>query len=72
MDAKLDADKLIAELLAEVDHKEQFLDEHHNCPLCGSEMLITHVTQFIQMKVKEEANCEACKIQVRDLNHQLQ
>lgn len=67
--------KIIEDLITENEifsAREQFLDDQHNCPLCGSEMLITHVTQFVELKTKEEAHCEACKIQVRTLEHVLQ
>jgi transcription elongation factor Elf1 len=62
----------VKELTDMINHTERFLDEHHNCPLCGTEMLVTHVTHFIELNVKEEAHCEACKIKVRELDHLLQ
>jgi hypothetical protein len=51
---------------------EQYLADYNECPLCGTEMLFTHVTNFVRGDVHEEAHCEACKIRVRDNSHQLQ
>lgn len=51
---------------------EQFLDDQQNCPLCGSELLLTHVTQFVHQEIKEQAECEACRIMIRNQNHLLQ
>jgi hypothetical protein len=74
MDAKNnnEAEKLAAELADRMTPTERFLDEQYHCPLCGHEMLLTHVTQFVEMMVKEEAHCEGCKIQVRERDHGLQ
>ena len=54
------------------NQREKFLEEHAHCPLCGLEMLITHVTQFVGQTVKEEAFCEKCNVRVRDNQHTLQ
>ena len=55
-----------------LDYRQQFIEDHHNCPLCGSELLITQVTQFVAQEVTEEAHCEACKIRTRKENYRLQ
>lgn len=52
--------------------REQFLEEHAQCPLCGSDLLITQVTHFIKQSVTEEAHCEHCKVRTRKENHRLQ
>lgn len=52
--------------------KEQFLDDYLNCPLCGSELLYTHVTHFVNQNVAEEAHCEECKIRTKANTHTLQ
>jgi DNA-directed RNA polymerase subunit RPC12/RpoP len=52
--------------------RELFLDDHNNCPLCGSELLYTHVTQFTDLNVAEEAHCEPCNVRVKQNNHTLQ
>jgi hypothetical protein len=72
MDANNNNQKQAFELADMMSATERFLDEQHNCPLCGTEMLLTQVTHFVDMKVKEEAHCEACKIQVRDSEFSLQ
>lgn len=52
--------------------KEQFLDDYHHCPLCGTELIYTHVTDFAYLKVNEEAHCEACNIRTKKDEHILQ
>lgn len=67
-------EKVIAEIIDMNDRitpLERFLDDHHNCPLCGSELLLTHVTRFLDNATKETADCESCHIQVRSLDHAL-
>lgn len=53
-------------------HRELFLDNQNNCPLCGSELTQSHVTHFIELVVQEEAQCDSCKVQVRKEAHTLQ
>ncbi len=55
-----------------IDWRTAFLDEHHSCPLCGSELLLTNVTHFVDQKVREEAFCESCNIRTRHADHSLQ
>lgn len=52
--------------------QEIFLEDYHNCPLCGSELLFTHVTHFLDQQVKEEAACCGCNIKIRSEQHGLQ
>ncbi len=54
-----------------IDWQAAFLDDHHNCPLCGSELLLTNVTHFVNQEVREEASCESCHIRVRQATHRL-
>ena len=62
-------DQILADILT---HREQFLDAHLNCPLCGSELLLTHVTHFANHKTNEEAHCDACQVRIRAEEHILQ
>lgn len=71
MDAK-DKNSTTEQILDIMSPAERFLDEQHNCPLCGQEMLITQVTHFVNMQVHEEAHCESCRIKVREQEHRLQ
>lgn len=72
--ATLDVNLVAAETveLEPIDWRTVFLDDHHNCPLCGSELLLTNVTHFVDQKVREEAFCEACNIRTRHSQHELQ
>ena len=65
-------EELINEAAESISYRDLFLDDQHNCPLCGSEMLLTHVTRFVDHVTKEQAHCEACQIQVRSTDHALQ
>lgn len=51
---------------------EQFLEDYHNCCLCGSELMFTHVTDFILLDVKEEAYCMTCNVRTKQQTHRLQ
>lgn len=51
---------------------EQFLDNYKHCPLCSSELVYTHVTNFINERVQEEAFCMACNIRTKSGEHGLQ
>ena len=51
---------------------EKFLQDYNECPLCGTELLYTHVTNFVNGLVKEEAHCESCKIRTKANEHGLQ
>jgi hypothetical protein len=69
--------KKIAEITFNiVDHipsaREKFIEDYHFCPLCGDELLYTHNTHFADSVVKEEAQCQACNIRVKNNDHKLQ
>ena len=54
------------------DFREQFLDEYHNCLLCGTGLIYTHKTDFIYLNVEEAAHCPHCQIQTKKQSHILQ
>lgn len=56
---------------APIHPREQFLEDYHHCPLCSSELLFTHVTDFVAGSVKENAECLSCRIQVKSNPHKL-
>ena len=49
-----------------------WLDSYKHCELCGSELIYTHVTQFIEETVCEEAHCPSCNIKNKQAHHRLQ
>ena len=55
----------------EVDPKEQFLDDYNHCPLCGTELSYTHVTDFAFLQVNEEAHCDPCGVRIKKEKHVL-
>lgn len=46
----------------EMTLREQFLMEYTTCCLCGSELLFTHVTHFVNNEVEEQTACESCGV----------
>lgn len=58
--------------LADINWTQEFLDNYQNCVLCGSELIFTHNTHFIQLSVEEEAHCSHCNVRNRKQSHRLQ
>ncbi len=58
--------------LTRQDFREQFIEDHFHCCLCGSELEFTHVSHFVRNEVKEEASCACCQIKTRTQQHTLQ
>ena len=66
-----------AKIISQIDinvisPRDQFIDEYHNCPLCGTELDFVHVANFIEQEVIEEATCSHCKIRTKKETHSLQ
>jgi len=59
-------------MLKNMDHREAWLDGYNNCDLCGSDLIYTHVTKFIEETVTEEAHCPSCNIKNKQNFHRLQ
>ncbi len=51
---------------------DESIDNHLNCVLCGTVLLMTHKTDFIHQAVHEEADCPNCKIRTRQSDYRLQ
>ncbi len=58
--------------LSQTDFREQQLEDHHHCCLCGTELVLTHVTHFTHLEVTEEAHCPSCHVRNRKVQHRLQ
>jgi DNA-directed RNA polymerase subunit RPC12/RpoP len=54
------------------DWQRQRLEDLLECAICGSELMFTHVTHFINQETEEEAHCPSCRIRVRQQRHRLQ
>lgn len=52
--------------------REQEIESHNNCYLCGQKLHFTHHTDFITQDVDEEANCLHCQIRTIKQSHRLQ
>ena len=71
---KEQSDKIVAQFnVVDIPSKqEQYLQDYNHCPLCGEKLVFTHVTNFIEGEVKEEAFCMACNIRAKSGQHDLQ
>lgn len=56
----------------ELNWQEQFMEDHNHCCLCGSELYMTHVTNFVENRTTEEAFCESCRVRTRKCEYNLQ
>lgn len=54
------------------DWRQQFVEDHMNCLLCGQELQFSHQTNFSTFEVEEEAHCLSCKMQTRSSHYTLQ
>lgn len=51
---------------------EIILDDENNCCLCGSTLAFQHKIDYLTLRIKEEANCPSCKIQMKSREHSVQ
>ena len=52
--------------------QEQYLEDYHCCPLCGTEMEFTHTTHFVKSEAAESAHCPSCNINIKQDTYKLQ
>lgn len=52
--------------------REEALDDHFQCVLCGTHLVFKHKTDFIAQSVVEEAHCEQCGVRNRHSTFSLQ
>ena len=53
-------------------HHESFIQELHHCPLCNSELHLSHTKEPAKMAMNEEAHCPSCLIRIRAEEYPLQ
>ncbi len=70
MDIKKEEIKFVE--FSKQDYKQAFMDDHTTCCLCGTDLYMTHVTNFVEHQVTEEAFCEHCRVRTRKSEHSLQ
>ncbi|MEK7357653.1 MAG: hypothetical protein AAB250_14475 [Bdellovibrionota bacterium] len=51
---------------------ENVLDDENNCCLCGSQLDFKHNVDYLTLKIKEDAHCPSCQIQMKSREHTLQ
>ncbi len=54
------------------DWRQQYIEDHMNCVLCGKELQFSHQTNFSSLEVEEEAHCMACRIHAKTNRYCLQ
>lgn len=55
-----------------IGSKEVILTRYKSCPLCGSNLHFSHITDFVLNTTHEIAKCPECRIKIRELMHKLQ
>jgi hypothetical protein len=45
--------------------REEIIDAYTKCILCGSDLSFSYTTDFINMKLKEQASCTCCGVKNR-------
>lgn len=48
-------------------HQRRYLKDHVTCPMCDSDLKMTHDIDKNQQKVKEQAYCPSCRMRARYL-----
>jgi rubredoxin len=48
-------------------HQRRYLKDHVTCPMCESDLKMTHDIDKNQQKVKEQAYCPSCRMRARNL-----
>ena len=55
-----------------INAAEAFKEDYNTCSLCGTELVFTHVTNFLYGQVDEEAECPSCQVRMKKQCHSLQ
>ncbi len=50
---------------------ERVLEEFNHCCLCGKQLNFLHKVDYLELKVKEDARCPSCQVQLRVKEHTL-
>ncbi len=54
------------------DWRQEVLQDHFQCVLCGTALTFRHKTDFITQIVTEDAHCPSCQVRNRQASHRLQ
>lgn len=57
---------------SEKQEHEIVLDDENNCCLCGSALNFKHEVDYATLRIKEDAHCPSCQIQMKSKEHKLQ
>ena len=58
--------------LQKVEQREDISMQEDHCVLCGSELLLTHVSNFVRNFVEERACCPDCGVKNKTKTYTLQ
>lgn len=56
---------------SEKEEHQFILDDHNTCCLCGTQLEFKHEVDFLNLKVRENATCPSCKIDLKPKEHTL-
>ena len=52
--------------------QQEVIDAYNKCCLCGSDLEFSYTTDFMNLKVTEQATCKCCGIQNKTHDFKLQ
>lgn len=53
----------------QLDHPQSFIEQEHNCVLCGQQLQLSTEVQSRESQVTETAYCHRCGIKTRVKEH---
>lgn len=61
-----------AQYVSQNSEHEVILDDENNCCLCGSTLNFKHEVDYSTLRIKEDAHCPSCQIQMKSKEFSLQ
>ena len=58
--------------LADLERREAFKEAVNNCPLCCEPLRFKHESDYLENVVREVAECDKCRMQIREEDYQVQ
>ena len=64
--------QLSSQYVSEKQEHEIIIDDENNCCLCGSTLNFKHSVDYMTLRIKEDASCPSCMIQMKSKEHSIQ
>ena len=58
--------------MEENERQQAFKEAVNNCPMCNAPLRFKHETDYMTNSIHEMAECDHCKLQIREEEHQVQ